>query len=84
MPFDVPVILSATHMRAGIIGGLLAYCIIGGANWILDKAAELCQTRIGGSDTQLPTLGTRSFITRIASNTGSAAQVGFRLGLLRV
>lgn len=68
--------LIAFTAPAGIIGGLLAYCFIGGANWILDKASELCHTSISGSDTQVPVLGARSFINRIGSNTGGAGQVG--------
>ena len=61
---------------AGIIGGLLSYCILNGANWVLDKAAEALHTPIAGTDAQPSLPLSRSFIGRIASNTGSAQQVG--------
>ena len=61
--------------RAGIIGGLLSYCILNGTNWLLDKASELLHTPIAGTDPQPNLTVTRSFIGRIASNTGGAQQV---------
>ena len=62
---------------AGIIGGLLAYIIINGANLLLDKVAECLHWSIAGSDAQPALSGSASgsFITRLQSNTGGAAQV---------
>ncbi len=64
-----------TH--AGIIGGLLAYIIINGTNLLLDKVAECLHWSIAGSDAQPALSGSASgsFITRLQSNTGGAAQV---------
>lgn len=61
--------------HAGIIGGLLSYIIINGANFLLDKVAECMQWSISGSETQPPLAGSGSFISRLQSNTGGAAQV---------
>ena len=61
--------------HAGIIGGLLAYIVINGANFLLDKVAECMHWSIAGSDTQPPLTGSGSFISRLQSNTGGAAQV---------
>ncbi len=63
------------RVRAGIIGGLLSYCLLNGANWLLDKVAEALHTPIAGTDPQPNLTVTRSFIGRIASNTGGAQQV---------
>ena len=61
--------------RSGIIGGLMAYIIINGANFLLDKVAECMHWSIAGSDTQPLSAGSGSFISRLQSNTGGAAQV---------
>ena len=61
--------------HAGIIGGLMAYIIINGANFLLDKVAECMHWSIAGSDTQPLSAGSGSFISRLQSNTGGAAQV---------
>lgn len=65
-------------LSAGIIGGLLAYIVINGVNYLLDKLAECMHWSISGTDTQ-PLGGSgstsSSFIGRMQSNTGGAAQV---------
>lgn len=69
---------------AGIIGGLLAYIIINGANLLLDKVAECLHWSIAGSDAQPALSGSASgsFITRLQSNTGGAAQVRIHVPLI--
>ena len=65
-------------LSAGIIGGLLAYIVINGVNYLLDKLAECMHWSISGTDTQpLGSSGSASgsFIGRMQSNTGGAAQV---------
>ena len=58
---------------AGIIGGLLSYIVINGANLLLDKLAECMHWSIAGTDAQ-PSGAGGSFISRLQSNTGGAAQ----------
>ena len=65
-------------LSAGIIGGLLAYIVINGVNYLLDKLAECMHWSISGTDMQpLGSSGSASgsFIGRMQSNTGGAAQV---------
>ena len=69
---EVP-IEGAVAAAAGIIGGLLSYIVINGANFLLDKLAECMHWSIAGTDTQPAASG--SFISRLQSNTGGAAQV---------
>lgn len=59
----------------GIIGGLLAYIIIHSANWIIDKVSEFGHWTMTGTDTDVPVIVDRSFIGRVASNTGTAGLV---------
>lgn len=63
------------YAAAGIIGGLLSYVIINGTNFLLDKLAECMHWSISGTDTQLLSAASGSFIGRLQSNTGGAAQV---------
>lgn len=64
---------AAVAAAAGIIGGLLSYIVINGANFLLDKLAECMHWSIAGTDTQ--PAASCSFISRLQSNTGGAAQV---------
>jgi len=61
--------------HTGIIGGLLAYIVINGLNWIIDKVSEFGHWSIQGNDTDVPVVEGRSFIGRVASTTGTAALV---------
>jgi hypothetical protein len=63
------------HACAGIIGGLLVYITINGANWIIDKISEFGHWTMTGTDTDVPVIVDRSFIGRVASNTGTAGLV---------
>lgn len=65
--------MAAVAAAAGIIGGLLSYIVINGANLLLDKLAECMHWSIAGTDAQ-PSGAGGSFISRLQSNTGGAAQ----------
>lgn len=60
---------------AGIIGGLLAYVVINGLNWIIDKISEFGHWTMTGNDVEVPVMLDRSVTSRMASNTGTAGLV---------
>ncbi|CAK0784105.1 hypothetical protein CVIRNUC_007308 [Coccomyxa viridis] len=74
--FITIILMPMTYSIAyGIIGGLLSYIVINGANLLLDKLAECMHWSIAGTDAQ-PSGAGGSFISRLQSNTGGAAQGG--------
>ncbi|KAK9908098.1 hypothetical protein WJX75_002714 [Coccomyxa subellipsoidea] len=75
--FITIILMPLTYSIAyGIIGGLLVYITINGANWIIDKISEFGHWTMTGTDTDVPVIVDRSFIGRVASNTGTAGLGG--------
>ncbi|BDA45163.1 Adenine/guanine permease AZG1 [Coccomyxa sp. Obi] len=75
--FITIILMPLTYSIAyGIIGGLLAYVVINGLNWIIDKISEFGHWTMTGNDTEVPVMLDRSVTSRMASNTGTAGLGG--------